>query len=87
MQSYSQSYKPRVAIEIDADLIEWIDQLMQSTTEPSEQVSAETIEQNRARAIEEAIQLWCQQQANRRLQRLADQHHQRHKDDETGWLV
>lgn len=85
MQSYSQSSHPRVAVELDADLIEWVDQLLDA--DPDRRPTPDAVALDRTRAIEEAIQLWCKQQANRRLQRLADRHHQRHNDDETGWLV
>jgi predicted transcriptional regulator len=84
MYSYSNS---RVSIELDATLVDWVDQLIAEASERSTSLAPELMEQKRSQAIEEAIQLWCQQKANQRLQQAADLHRQRHNQDETGWLV
>lgn len=84
-------YSPKdqqVSIELNADLIDWVDQIIGDTLkQSSHSASQETIEQKRIEAIETAIQNWCQQQTHQRLQRSADLHRQRHNNDETGWLV
>jgi metal-responsive CopG/Arc/MetJ family transcriptional regulator len=85
MQSYSSN--PRVAIELDADLVAWVDELVGMLFEGRSDLTNESIEQQRIQAIEEAIQLWCQQKSKQRLHHRAEQHRKRHDDDETGWLV
>lgn len=86
MHLYSQNH--RVPVEINADLIDWVDQLVHdSLNGTGAAASQDAIEHARMQAIEEAIQRWCKQQADRRLQRFADLHRQRHDNDETGWLV
>jgi EAL domain-containing protein (putative c-di-GMP-specific phosphodiesterase class I) len=78
---------PRVSIELDANLIDWVDQLIAEAPGQVSNLSPEIIEQKRMQAIESAIQLWCQTKAQQRLQQAADLHRQRHNQDETGWLV
>lgn len=78
MQSYSQP--SRVSVSLDADLIDWLDQLIDEAEPGAAPV-------DRTQVIEDAIRLWCQQQTHRRLQRSADLHRRRHEADETGWLV
>lgn len=78
----------RIAIELDADLIDWVDQLIgDSLNQEPGNLSQEAIEQKRIQAIETAVRDWCQQQHKQQLQRSADLHRQRHNNDETGWLV
>lgn len=84
MQSYSPNQ--RVSIDLNADLVDWVDELIGYADSGSD-TNIVQLEQQRIRAIEEAIQLWCQQKSKRRLQNRADQHRQRHDNDETGWLV
>jgi hypothetical protein len=84
MYSYSN---PRVSIELDANLIEWVDQLITEAPEQWSTLSPEQLEQKRTQVIEEAIHLWCQNKVQQRLQQAADLHRQRHNQDETGWLV
>jgi hypothetical protein len=84
MYSYSN---PRVAIELDANLIDWVDQLIAEAPDQWSNLSPEQMEQRRIQVIEEAIQLWCQSKAQQRLQQAADLQRQRHNQDETGWLV
>lgn len=69
----------RIDISLNAELVDWVDRLVAEMTDD--------LAEGRVRAIEEAIYRWCQQQTKQRLQRSADYHHQRHNDDETGWLV
>lgn len=79
MYSFPNAEPQRTPVELDTELIDWVDRL---TGE-----SPETLPAKRIQAIEEAIRLWCQQQSHKRLQRSADTHRQRHDSDETGWLV
>lgn len=86
MQLYSKTH--RVPVDVNADLIDWVDQLVHDSLKDSgTEVSQDAIEQSRIQAIENAIQHWCKQQTDHRLQRFADLHRQRHDNDETGWLV
>ncbi|PSB08094.1 hypothetical protein C7B61_15685 [filamentous cyanobacterium CCP1] len=84
MQSYSPNQ--RVSIDLNADLVDWVDELIGDADSGSD-TDLLQLEQQRIQAIEEAIQLWCQQKSKHRLQNRADQHRQRHDNDETGWLV
>jgi len=78
----------KVSIELNPDLVDWVDEIVSDTLKQTDSTaSPETIAQKRIEAIETAIQIWCQQQIDRRLQRSADLHRQRHNNDETGWLV
>jgi hypothetical protein len=92
MQSYSLSSNPypsstpRVPLELNAELVAWVDELV-GYAEGNTDLSDQSLEQQRIEAIESAIQNWCEQQSKRRLQYRADQHRQRHDNDETGWLV
>ena len=86
------SQNQRVSIALNPDLIDWVDQIISDALKDGlkgeqNNLSPETIEQKRTEAIEAAIQLWCKQQTQQRLQRSADLHRQRHNNDETGWLV
>lgn len=82
------SQNQRVSIELNPDLIDWVDEIISDTLKQTGgTASLEAIEQKRTEAIEVAIQLWCKQQTDQRLQRSADLHRQRHNNDETGWLV
>jgi hypothetical protein len=85
MQSYSSN--PRVAIELDAELVAWVDELLEDLNEANAELSTDRMEQQRIQAIEEAVQLWCERKSKFRLQQRAEQHRQRHDEDETGWLV
>lgn len=81
----SQSYEPRIPVEIDAELIDWVDQIIDQSRESDSSPRASHLD--RTQAIEAAIRDWCKQQTSRRLQHSADLHRQRHNNDETGWLV
>ncbi|WP_416676411.1 hypothetical protein [Egbenema bharatensis] len=85
MQSYSPSPNSRIAVDLDAELIAWVDELLGYAEDSN--LSQEAIEQYRIQAIESAVQKWCEQQSKQRLQYRAEQHRHRHDDDETGWLV
>lgn len=85
MQSYSSN--PRVAIELDAELVAWVDELLGDLNEANAELSTDRTKQQRTQAIEEAVQLWCERRSKLRLQKRVEQHRQRHDDDETGWLV
>ena len=81
------SSNQRVPIELDADLVAWLDEIIgdwlkQASGSPTQ----DEIEQKRIEASETAVRDWCKQQAHERLQRSADLHRQRHNNDETGWL-
>jgi metal-responsive CopG/Arc/MetJ family transcriptional regulator len=67
----SRSQQQRVSIEIDAALLEQLDQWSG----------------DRTKAIEEAIQLWCQHKASDQMKRAANLRRQIQDSDETGWLV
>lgn len=86
------SQNQRVSIALNPDLIDWVDQIIRNMLkdelrDDQSTLAPEIIEQKRTEAIEAAIQLWCKQQTQQRLQRSADLHRQRHNNDETGWLV
>lgn len=82
------SPNPRVSIELNSDLVDWVDQIISDALKQQQHdVSAETIAQKRTAAVEAAVQHWCNQQTSQQLQRSADLHRQRHHNDETGWLV
>lgn len=88
---YFSSDQP-ISIELNSDLVDWVDQIVsdmlkQELKNEQSDLSPEVIAQKRTEAIEIAVQQWCKQQTNQRLQRSADLHRQRHNNDETGWLV
>jgi metal-responsive CopG/Arc/MetJ family transcriptional regulator len=81
---YSYSNRRKVSIELDADLIDWVDQLLNHSRQEGDSLQDDKA---RTEAIEAAVRSWCNQQTSKRLQQSADLHRQRHNNDETGWLV
>jgi metal-responsive CopG/Arc/MetJ family transcriptional regulator len=63
--------KQQLLISLDSALLDRVDQLTD----------------DRNQAIEEALRLWCQRQAEAKLLRSTNYHRQRHDQDEVGWLV
>ena len=70
-ESLNLAHGATITVTLNPDLLAEVDQLTD----------------DRDRAIEAALELWCRQQHRARLHQLAQTHQQRHDDDETGWLV
>ena len=67
----SDSSQQTISVTIDVALLQQVDQLTS----------------DRNQAIAEGLRWWCEKQAARKLQAVAQARHERHERDETGWLV
>jgi len=61
----------QISVSLDVELLEQVDEFTS----------------DRQEAITEGLRLWCEQQADLKLQNTVQVHQQRHDRDETGWLV
>lgn len=61
----------RISVSINAELVQWIDELTD----------------DRTAAVEAAIQFWCEEQTRYQRQRGAELRRQKQDEDEAGWLV